>query len=159
MFTLPISLSHYIMSNRNRVFLITKKVCYLLSIFSPHLYFFIKLRKLPSPNMLLINFLTAKNRYSIMLYTNFNILWTIGHEVKIIQDNNLFLSAWKTEEMLFTFQRQAPTINPMIIDNTSIPLSPQVKYLCVQINEKLRFSEHVSMVKAKTRMYAVRHFF
>ena len=94
-----------------------------------------------------------------MLYTNFNILWTIGHEVKIIQDNNLFLSAWKTEEMLFTFQRQAPTINPMIIDNTSIPLSPQVKYLCVQINEKLRFSEHVSMVKAKTRMYAVRHFF
>ena len=66
-----------------------------------------------------------------MLYINFNILLTIGHEVKIVHDNNLIFSAPKTQEMLFTSQRQAPTINPMIIDNTSISLSPQVKYLCV----------------------------
>jgi hypothetical protein len=59
--------------------------------------------------------------------------------------------------MLISIKPDTPA---MILNNVSISLSDNVKYLRVQIDNKLRFEEHINSVatKASQRLYIVRNF-
>ena len=73
---------------------------------------------------------------------------------------DLLLNPSKTQEMLFSTKRIKPDTPAMILNDVSISFSDNVKYLGVQIDDKLRFEEHINSVatKASQRMYIVRNF-
>ena len=78
----------------------------------------------------------------------------------LCKDNDLILTPSKTHEMNFSTQRVKPVMAPLVLDNVSIQVSSQVKYLGVLIDDKLKFSDHVNnaFIKAKQKAYVVNRF-
>ena len=75
-------------------------------------------------------------------------------------DLDLLLNASKTKEMLFSTRRDKPASEPLILNGTEISFCSSVKYLGVEVDDRLRFEDHIENIvtKANQRMYIVRNF-
>lgn len=73
-------------------------------------------------------------------------------------DLDLILNSDKTKEMLFSTKRTPPAVSPTVIGGSQIELSPEIKYLGVTIDSKLKFSSQcqATISKANQRLYIVR---
>ena len=78
----------------------------------------------------------------------------------VCTDHELLLNASKTKEIVFTTSRETPDVPLISISNHTVPLSDSVKYLGVEIDSKLRFSEQADVVstKCKQRLYIIKRF-
>ena len=74
--------------------------------------------------------------------------------------HELLLHTSKTKEIVFTTRRETPDVPLISISNHTVPLSDSVKYLGVEIDSKLRFSEQADVVstKCKQRLYIIKRF-
>ena len=75
-------------------------------------------------------------------------------------DLDLLLNASKTQEIMFSTQRDKPDTPMTILNGQSITMCDKVNYLGVLVDHKLRFEEHVQSIvtKAEQRMHIVRNF-
>jgi hypothetical protein len=93
-----------------------------------------------------------------------NNLSTYFNEIKRVSNQceelDLLLNPTKTQEMLFSTKRDKPQSPALDLNGVKIDLCDNVKYLGVLIDDKLRFSNHVTKVvsKASQRMFIIRTF-
>ena len=89
-----------------------------------------------------------------------NYFSEINRISKQCTDLDLLLNASKTKEMLFSTQRLKPNTPKLNLDGTNISFCEKVKYLGVDIDNKLRFEDYVHKItgKASQRMYVVKNF-
>ena len=75
-------------------------------------------------------------------------------------DLNLLLNASKTQEMMFSTQLVRPITPTLILNGTDVDFCDKVKYLCVTVDDKLRYHDHVQSIvtTASQRMYIVKNF-
>ena len=89
-----------------------------------------------------------------------NYLDEISRISLLCKSSDLLLNPTKTNEMLFTTQRNPPDFEQLSLDGTVITPSTSVKYLGVTMDNKLRFETHIAdkISSAKQRLYLVKQF-
>ena len=84
----------------------------------------------------------------------------ISRITNLCKANDLLLNASKTNEVIFSTQKALPDVTHLTLDSTEIIPSESVKYLGVEIDNKLRFEDHIDakVSKARQRLYLVKQF-
>jgi len=62
----------------------------------------------------------------------------------MVQRNHLDLNVGKTKDMIFDFRKLKEDKAPIRINNTSVSQVPSHKYLCVVIQNNLKWNEHAT---------------
>ena len=100
----------------------------------------------------------------IICISNNNDLSNYFNEISRVSNQcenfDLLLNPTKTQEMLFSTKRDKPDSPALELNCVKIDFCDNVKYLGVQIDNKLRFESHVNNVvtKASQRMFIIRTF-
>ncbi|KAK2188729.1 hypothetical protein NP493_125g02013 [Ridgeia piscesae] len=68
------------------------------------------------------------------------------------------LNVSKTKEMCIDFRRNKAVISPIVINDEPVEQVDSFKYICVMLDEKLSFTEHVTAVQKKShqRLHVLR---